>query len=69
MLVLLLLSNFLFYVENDQDLLSQNSDKDKEIKYIMNKTYHTLVESFINESYSADFIKSTIAKTIKVRKF
>ncbi|KAK2580823.1 hypothetical protein KPH14_005905 [Odynerus spinipes] len=40
-------------------------NKDKEIKHIMNKTYLTLMESFTNESYSSDYIKSVIASTIK----
>ncbi|XP_070151987.1 FK506-binding protein 15 isoform X2 [Polyergus mexicanus] len=42
--------------------------KNKEIKQIMNKTYHTLSEKFANESCSElsfDYVKSTIASTIK----
>jgi len=37
----------------------------------MNKTYHTLLERFAAESHSElsfDYIKSTIANTIRVRK-
>ncbi|KAL6267771.1 hypothetical protein P5V15_000840 [Pogonomyrmex californicus] len=42
--------------------------KNKEIKQIMNKTYHTLSEKFADESRSElsfDYVKSTIANTIK----
>ncbi|XP_050445930.1 FK506-binding protein 15 isoform X1 [Cataglyphis hispanica] len=42
--------------------------KNKEIKQIMNKTYHTLSERFADESCSElsfDYVKSTIASTIK----
>ncbi|KAG7188167.1 hypothetical protein KM043_013385 [Ampulex compressa] len=40
-------------------------NKNKEIKHIMNKTYQTLIEEFVDEAYSADYIKSTIARIIK----
>ncbi|XP_039308363.1 FK506-binding protein 15 isoform X2 [Solenopsis invicta] len=42
--------------------------KNKEIKQIMNKTYHTLSEKLADESRSElsfDYVKSTIANTIK----
>ncbi|XP_012054333.1 PREDICTED: FK506-binding protein 15 [Atta cephalotes] len=42
--------------------------KNKEIKQIMNKTYHTLSEKLADESHSElsfDYVKSTIANTIK----
>ncbi|KMQ84363.1 fk506-binding protein 15 [Lasius niger] len=42
--------------------------KNKEIKQIMNKTYHTLSERFAGESCSElsfDYVKATIASTIK----
>ncbi|XP_020294017.1 FK506-binding protein 15 [Pseudomyrmex gracilis] len=42
--------------------------KNKEIKQIMNRTYHALSEKFTNQSQSElplDYVKSTIAKTIK----
>lgn len=47
----------------------QIEKKNKEIKQIMNKTYHTLTERFADESCSElsfDYVKSTIASTIKV---
>lgn len=43
-------------------------NKNKEIKQIMNETYHTLLERFADESHSNlsfDYIKTTIANTIK----
>lgn len=49
----------------------QIEKKNKEIKQIMNKTYHTLSERLASESHSElsfDYVKSTIANTIKVRK-
>ncbi|KAL0114545.1 hypothetical protein PUN28_011680 [Cardiocondyla obscurior] len=42
--------------------------KNKEIKQIMNKTYHTLLEKLASESHSElsfDYVRSTIANTIK----
>lgn len=33
----------------------------------MNKTYHSLLEQFTEESYPASFIKETIATTLRVR--
>jgi len=48
----------------------QIEKKNKEIKQIMNKTYHTLSEKLADESRSElsfDYVKSTIANTIKVR--
>jgi hypothetical protein len=49
----------------------QIEKKNKKIKQIMNKTYHTLLETFATESHSElsfDYVKSTIANTIRVRK-
>ncbi|XP_014468308.1 PREDICTED: FK506-binding protein 15 [Dinoponera quadriceps] len=43
-------------------------NKNKEIKQIMNKTYHTLLEKLADESHtdlSFDYVKSIIANTIK----
>ncbi|XP_076645954.1 FK506-binding protein 15 isoform X2 [Halictus rubicundus] len=42
-----------------------NDNKNKEIKSIMNKIYHTLMDKFEGESYPTSYIKSTIAATIK----
>ncbi|XP_076245764.1 FK506-binding protein 15 isoform X2 [Calliopsis andreniformis] len=39
--------------------------RNREIKHIMNKTYHILMDKFVNESYPTSYIKSTIASTIK----
>lgn len=44
----------------------QNDSKNKEIKHIMNQIYHMLLDKFVNESYPTNYIKSTIANTIKV---
>lgn len=48
----------------------QIENKNKEIKQIMNKTYHILLERLADETHSNlsfDYVKSTIANTIKVR--
>ena len=46
--------------------LFQKNGKTKEIKLIMNKTYHSLLEQFTEETYPASFIKETIATTLRV---
>ncbi|XP_076181374.1 FK506-binding protein 15 isoform X2 [Ptiloglossa arizonensis] len=43
----------------------ENDSKNKEIKHIMNQIYHMLLDKFVNESYPTNYIKSTIANTIK----
>ncbi|KAF7997232.1 hypothetical protein HCN44_005509 [Aphidius gifuensis] len=57
-------------LEVEKKLLENNdksSEKDTtaEVKSIMNKTYQTLVNKYTEEFYPRDFIKSTIANTIK----
>ncbi|XP_057326553.1 FK506-binding protein 15 [Microplitis mediator] len=42
-----------------------SDDKDAEIKQLMNKMYQTLMTKFTDESYTSDYIKTTIASTIK----
>ncbi|KZC11426.1 hypothetical protein WN55_02643, partial [Dufourea novaeangliae] len=42
-----------------------NDNKNKEIKHIMNKIYHTLMDKFVDESYPTTYIKSTIANVMK----
>lgn len=32
----------------------------------MNKTYHTLLSKFTEESYTTEYIKQTVANTIRV---
>lgn len=49
--------------------ISQNDNKNKEIKQIMNKIYHTLLDKFVDESYSVNYIKTIIASTIKVSRY
>nr|XP_012138987.1 PREDICTED: FK506-binding protein 15 isoform X3 [Megachile rotundata] len=44
---------------------TKESDKHKEIKHIMNRIYHTLLDKFVDESYSTNYIKTVIASTIK----
>lgn len=61
-------------LEVEKKLLENNdksSEKDTtaEVKSIMNKTYQTLVNKYTEEFYPRDFIKSTIANTMKVRNF
>lgn len=46
-----------------------SDDKNAEIKQLMNKMYQTLMTKFTDESYTSDYIKTTIASTIKVRLF
>lgn len=50
-----------------RNLTSDN--KAAETKSLMNKMYQTLMTKFTDDSYSTDYIKSTIASTIKVRIF
>ncbi|XP_035730579.1 FK506-binding protein 15-like isoform X2 [Vespa mandarinia] len=45
--------------------VNMRENKNKEIKYIMNRTYLTLMETFTNDSYNSDHIKAVIASTIK----
>lgn len=45
---------------------TMEKDKTAEIKVIMNRIYQTLVGKFTEDSYSTEFIKSTIGNTIKV---
>lgn len=50
--------------------ISQIESKNKEIKQIMNETYHILLEKLADESHSNlsfDYVKSVIANTIKVK--
>lgn len=49
----------------DSKELKENDNKNKEIKQIMNKIYHTLLDKFVDESYSVNYIKTIIASTIK----
>nr|XP_033329722.1 FK506-binding protein 15-like isoform X1 [Megalopta genalis] len=42
-----------------------DNNKNREIKNIMNRIYHTLMNKFMDESYPTSYIKSTIASTIK----
>ncbi|XP_078032729.1 FK506-binding protein 15 isoform X1 [Augochlora pura] len=42
-----------------------DNNKNREIKSIMNKIYHALMDKFTDESYPTSYIKSTIASTIK----
>lgn len=35
----------------------------------MNKIYHTLLDKFVDESYSVNYIKTIIASTIKVSRY
>ncbi|XP_043477102.1 FK506-binding protein 15 isoform X3 [Leptopilina heterotoma] len=44
---------------------TSKSDKNKEVKLIMNNTYHTLLSKFIEDNYSTSFIKETIANTLR----
>lgn len=44
---------------------TSKSDKNKEVKLIMNNTYHTLLSKFIEDNYSTSFIKETIAATLR----
>ncbi|XP_043256554.1 FK506-binding protein 15-like isoform X1 [Colletes gigas] len=43
----------------------ENDSKNREIKHIMNRIYHILLDKFVDESYPTNYIKSTIANTIK----
>lgn len=51
---------------NKNTTVIQN-DKATEIKQIMNKTYQTLIKKFTEDSYTTDYIKTAVAKTIRVR--
>ncbi|CAD1479282.1 unnamed protein product, partial [Heterotrigona itama] len=44
--------------------INENDNKKKEIKCIMNKIYHALLDKFIDE-YSVNYIRTIIADTIK----
>ncbi|KOX75542.1 hypothetical protein WN51_12286, partial [Melipona quadrifasciata] len=44
--------------------INENDNKKKEIKCIMNKLYHALLDRFIDE-YSVNYIRTIIADTIK----
>lgn len=44
--------------------INENDNKKKEIKCIMNKLYHALLDKFIDE-YSVNYIRTIIADTIK----
>ncbi|KAK0179286.1 hypothetical protein PV327_005051 [Microctonus hyperodae] len=41
------------------------NDKATEIKQIMNQTYQTLIRKFTEDSYTTDYIKTAVAKTIR----
>ncbi|CAK9813459.1 FK506-binding protein 15 [Anthophora plagiata] len=43
----------------------ENDSRNKEIKHIMNKIYHVLLDKFVDESYSTVYIRAIIASTIK----
>ncbi|XP_076750201.1 FK506-binding protein 15 [Xylocopa sonorina] len=43
----------------------KKNDNIKEIKYIMNRIYHNLLDKFVDESYSKNSIRTIIANTIK----
>ncbi|XP_017789919.1 PREDICTED: FK506-binding protein 15-like [Habropoda laboriosa] len=45
--------------------VKENDSKNKEIKHIMNKIYHVLLDKFVDESYSTNYIRTIIASTIK----
>ncbi|KAK0080924.1 hypothetical protein PV325_013084 [Microctonus aethiopoides] len=49
---------------NKNTTVIQN-DKATEIKQIMNKTYQTLIKKFTEDSYTTDYIKTAVAKTIR----
>ncbi|XP_048264265.1 FK506-binding protein 15 [Bombus terrestris] len=45
--------------------INENNNKNKEIKYIMNRIYHILSDKFVDEYYSISYIRTIIATTIK----
>ncbi|XP_068975675.1 FK506-binding protein 15-like [Bombus flavifrons] len=45
--------------------VNENNNKNKEIKYIMNRIYHILSDKFVDEYYSISYIRTIIATTIK----
>ncbi|XP_031828608.1 FK506-binding protein 15 isoform X2 [Nomia melanderi] len=45
--------------------IQDNNNKNRDVKNIMNKIYHTLMEKFVDEVYPTSYIKLTIASTIK----
>ncbi|GAB1866012.1 FK506-binding protein 15 [Camponotus japonicus] len=58
----------IFQVDSTSFRQKDTEKKNREIKQIMNKTYHTLSERFADDSCSElsfDYVKSTIASTIK----
>ncbi|XP_011251982.1 FK506-binding protein 15 isoform X1 [Camponotus floridanus] len=58
----------IFQVDSTSFRQKDTKKKNREIKQIMNKTYHTLSERFADDSCSElsfDYVKSTIASTIK----
>ncbi|XP_050474465.1 FK506-binding protein 15 isoform X2 [Bombus huntii] len=46
--------------------VNENNNKNKEIKYIMNRIYHILSDKFVDEYYSISYIRAIIATTIKM---
>ncbi|XP_034171110.1 FK506-binding protein 15 isoform X1 [Osmia lignaria lignaria] len=51
--------------ETASSMETKENDKQKEIKHIMNKIYHALMDKFVEESYSTNYVRTVIANTIK----